>query len=272
MKSTVHRQLLFAHFSGHTTPLQQRLIEEWLTESSNQEKYYEYLEEWDRLNLQYHPDEERAWNKLQEQTKEFKPPIKLGRKKTFNYTIYWIAAASVFIVSLFVVGFIVRRQLLVQTIETGFGEVRKVTLPDGSVVTLNANSQLQFLRPGFGKLIRDVSLKGEATFGVRHLPTHQPFIMHIDGQLDVTVLGTEFTVYARKGAAQVVLHQGKVHIDYKGKDNPRQLTMLPGDIIKLDLNKRIQFKHLNNTEIYKAWQNQQFVFNKTSLHEIAQLM
>ncbi|HEX9958026.1 MAG TPA: iron dicitrate transport regulator FecR, partial [Fibrella sp.] len=64
MNTTVHKQLLFAHFSGQATPLQQRLIEEWLKERINQEQYYECLEEWDRLNLQYHPDEEGVLAKL----------------------------------------------------------------------------------------------------------------------------------------------------------------------------------------------------------------
>lgn len=272
MNTTVHKQLLFAHFSGQATPLQQRLIEEWLKEGINQEHYYECLEEWDRLNLQYHPDEEDVLERLQQQIEVYEQPTPTAKKKLSLFPIHWVAAASMVIVSLLATGYLFRKPLLTQTVETAFGEVRKETLPDGSVVTLNAHSQLRFPRFGFGESSRDVFLTGEATFSVRHLPTHQPFIVHTDRQFDVTVLGTEFTVYARNRGAQVVLHQGKVQIDYRGMGKPKRLTMLPGDMVKLNLNRRIQVNHFKHTDQHKAWQYHQFVFDQTSLLDIARML
>ncbi|MDB5241747.1 MAG: hypothetical protein JWP57_2372 [Spirosoma sp.] len=272
MNTTVHKQLLFAHFSGQATPLQQRLIEEWLKEGINQETYYECLEEWDRLNLQYHPDEDGVLERLWKQIEVYEQPVSLVKKKPFRFPIQWVAAASLFIISLLALGYLFRKPLLNKTVETAYGEVRKAILPDGSVVTLNAHSQLIFPRFGFGESSRDVFLTGEATFSVRHLPTHQPFIVHTDRQLNVTVLGTEFTVYARNQDAQVVLHQGKVQIDYQGISKPERLTMLPGDLVKLDLNRRLQVNHSKRTEQHKAWQYHQFVFDETSLRDIARLL
>ncbi|GAB2591946.1 FecR family protein [Spirosoma areae] len=272
MNTIVHKQLLFVHFSGQATPLQQRLIEEWLKEPVNQENYYECLEEWDRLNLQYHPDEDGVLEKLQQQIQVYEQPASTAKKKVSLFPIHWVAAASVVLVSLLATGYLFRKPVLTQTIETAYGEVRKETLPDGSVVTLNAHSQLRFPRFGFGESSRDVFLTGEATFSVRHLPTHQPFIVHTDRQFDVTVLGTEFTVYARNRDAQVVLHQGKVQIDYQGISKPERLTMLPGDMVKLYLNRRVQLNHSKRTDQHKAWQYHQFVFDQTSLLDIARLL
>jgi transmembrane sensor len=67
------------------------------------------------------------------------------------------------------------------------------TLPDGTKVTLNENSQLKYSR-GFGKSNREVSLIGEATFDVTHDPT-KPFLVHT-GKITTKVLGTEFNVHA----------------------------------------------------------------------------
>ncbi|MGM9511732.1 FecR family protein [Larkinella sp. GY13] len=272
MNTTVHKQLLFAHFSGLATPLQQRLIEEWLKERINQETYYEYLEEWDRLNLQYHPDEDRIWEKLQQQTQRVEQPLFADEKKTFRFPIRWVAAASLFMISLLMTGYLFRKSLLTKTIETAYGEVRKEALPDGSLVTLNAHSRLEFPRFGFGESSRDVFLTGQATFSVRHLTNHQPFIVHTNRQFDVTVLGTEFTVYARNQDAQVVLHQGKVQIDYQGLNKPERLTMLPGDMVKMDVNRQLRVNHYKHTGQHKAWQYHQFVFDQTSLRDIARLL
>lgn len=272
MNTIVHRQLLFAHFSGQATPLQQRLIEEWLKEQTNQEQYYECLEEWDRLNLQYHPDEEDVLEKLQQQIEVYEQPTSVDKKKSFRFPIRWVAAASIVVASVLAGGYLFREPLLTKTVKTAYGEVRKETLPDGSVVTLNAHSQLRFSRFGFGESSRDVFLTGQATFSVRHLPTHQRFVVHTDRQLNVTVLGTEFTVYARNQAAQVVLHQGKVQVDYQGVTKPERLTMVPGDMVKLDTDRRLQVNHSKRTEQHKAWHFHQFVFDETSLRDIARLL
>lgn len=252
--------------------MQQRLIEEWLKERINQEQYYECLEEWDRLNLQYHPDEDGVLEKLQQQIAVYEQPVSLVNSRSFRFPIRWVAAAFMVLVSLLATGSLFRKPLLTKTVETAYGEVRKETLPDGSTVTLNAHSQLSFPRFGFGDSSRDVLLTGEATFSVRHLPTHQPFIVHTDRQFDVTVLGTEFTVYTRNQAAQVVLHQGKVQIDYQGASKEERLTMLPGDMVKFDKDRRLQVKHSKRTEQHKAWQYHQFVFDETSLLGIARLL
>jgi ferric-dicitrate binding protein FerR (iron transport regulator) len=271
MTNSVSKQLLFAHFAGQTTPLQQRLIEEWLKERVNQEKYYECLEEWDRLNQQYHPDEDSAWKKLQFQIYHQQPtPITTKRPSVFS--MRWVAAASLSILMLCLTGYLFWEELLTKTIETTYGEIHQQTLPDGSVVTLNAHSQLRYPRFGFGESSRDVFLTGQATFSVRHLPTHQPFIVHTSRHFNVTVLGTEFTVYARKLDAQVVLHQGKVKVDYQGLNKPERLTMLPGDVVKLDKDSRLEFNHSKRTEQYKAWQYHQFVFDETSVLDIARLL
>ncbi|MVM39644.1 DUF4974 domain-containing protein [Spirosoma sp. HMF3257] len=272
MNTTIHKQLLFAHFAGQATPLQQRLIEDWLQKPANQEQYYEWLEEWDHQNLQYHPDENRLFDRLQQQISQYQQPATSDQQAPFRFPLRWVAAASVILAGFLTTGYLFRQQLFYQTLETAYGEVRREMLPDGSVVTLNAHSSLRLPRFGFGQSSREVFLRGEATFSVRHLPTHQRFVVHTDKNLNVTVLGTEFTVYARAQTAQVVLHKGKVQVDYQQAERPERLMMRPGDLVKLEKNSRIHLQHLQRPEALKAWQYHEFVFEKTPLLDIARMM
>lgn len=272
METTVSKELIFAHLAGQSTLLQRRLIEEWLLERSHQEQYYEWLEEWDRLNLQYYPDEDRLFRSLLEQIDTYGQSTVEISEKTFRFPVMWVAATALFIVSLLTGGYLLRQPLLYKTVETDYGEIRQELLPDGSSVTLNAHSQLRFRRFGFGQSTREVFLTGEATFAVRHLPNHRQFIVRTIKDFDVTVLGTEFTIYNRNRATQVVLHHGKVQIDYKNAAGPKRLTMLPGDLIKLEKSGGIQLLHPKHPEQLKAWQNHEFVFEQSSVQEIAQIL
>lgn len=75
------------------------------------------------------------------------------------------------------------------------GKLKAVTLPDSSVVWLNAGSKLTFVLPFEAGITRRVVLEdGEAFFDVKR-DTLKPFIVHSSG-LDTRVLGTSFVVKA----------------------------------------------------------------------------
>ena len=87
---------------------------------------------------------------------------------------------------------------------------RRVTLPDGSVVTLAPYSYLRYALP-FGKTDRTVALTGQAFFNV--IPnTHSPFFVFTDAVV-TRVLGTSFTVMNRTGQlAKVIVRTGRVSV------------------------------------------------------------
>ncbi len=60
---------------------------------------------------------------------------------------------------------------------TTFGEVKNITLPDGTGVVLNANSSLRVSDNTSEDSVREVWLEGEAFFSVTHTPDHQRFIV-----------------------------------------------------------------------------------------------
>lgn len=99
-------------------------------------------------------------------------------------------------------------QATVDTYETGKGERRQVTLADGSIVDLNAETRLQVT---LARSERRVVLgDGEAIFDVAH-DTDRPFTVEASDRT-VRVLGTQFDVRNRKGELTVTVARGKVQV------------------------------------------------------------
>ncbi|RYF46971.1 MAG: DUF4974 domain-containing protein, partial [Cytophagaceae bacterium] len=164
-------------------------------------------------------------------------------------------------------------QLRYQTIETAFGETRRLTLSDGSQVTLNAHSTLRIPRFGFGNKTRTVWLTGEGAFSISHTPTHQRFIVNTDRGVDVVVLGTEFNVYTRPTGTKVVLSKGAIQLNYTRPARPKyQLRLKPGDVVNVDSSGLLTQNHTDEPDISSAWSDHRFVFNRTTVREITNLL
>jgi ferric-dicitrate binding protein FerR (iron transport regulator) len=116
-------------------------------------------------------------------------------------------------------------------ISTGLREQKRVMLPDSSVVTLNANSQLSF-NNRFNKEDRIVTLhKGEAFFSIQP-NTGRPFRVLTDS-ITTTVLGTSFNVmkYAHSAAVKITVKTGKVSV---GKAQQTFCQLQPADQVMID--------------------------------------
>lgn len=97
-------------------------------------------------------------------------------------------------------------------VETGVGQVKRITLPDSSVVWLNAKSTLR-VPAHFARDARTVYLdEGEASFDVTPDP-EKPFSVR-SGILETNVLGTQFNVrnYHALPQASVRVAEGKVQV------------------------------------------------------------
>lgn len=155
---------------------------------------------------------------------------------------------------------------------TAFGETRTVTLPDGSRVTLNANSRLTLDRTWTATAPREVWLEGEAYFSVTHQQNHQRFVVHSD-RIDVEVLGTEFNVYNRHRDVQVVLEAGRVQLaPATASGSPSDtVVMKPGQLFEYRANGQRSLGPAN-TERFSAWKNNRLLLDHTSLAELVRLL
>ncbi|MCZ4501186.1 MAG: hypothetical protein JWQ74_3743 [Marmoricola sp.] len=108
------------------------------------------------------------------------------------------------------------------TLETAPGEQRTVTLPDGSVVSLDGGTRLTLDR----RAPRDVDLEtGRALFRVVH-DAARPFTVGV-GHATLTDLGTVFDVTRLDDGVRVSVAEGQVRVDQDGAS----ATLDPGDSV-----------------------------------------
>ncbi len=267
-ENVINKAILMNHFSGNATPLQKKLIEEWLTVPENVDYYYECLDEWENSNAQFIADDSIALKKVlalknkEENVGSAETTIRvMGRR---------FAVAAILLVVVGISLFLSRDLIRYQSIATTYGEIKQVTLPDGSVVTLNANSEIKFSRFNFSTKTREVILNGEADFSVVHTKSNQRFVVMTNNNLAVTVLGTQFSVYNRLKRSEVVLRKGKVELNYTSINSKqsKQLVLRPGDkFIKND--RGTDQVYLSNTDDVVAWKNHDFLFEGNTLAEVA---
>jgi len=92
---------------------------------------------------------------------------------------------------------------------TNAGQIEQITMKDGSVITLNANSSVEFK---VTEKSREIKLQGMAHFEVAKNP-NAPFVIKSNNN-KVTVLGTGFDVQSYNGKPlQVTVNHGKVKVE-----------------------------------------------------------
>jgi ferric-dicitrate binding protein FerR (iron transport regulator) len=151
---------------------------------------------------------------------------------------------------------------------TRFGEVMEVRLADGSTVTLNSNSSLTLSDFDRGK-DREVWLQGEAYFNVTHTENHNRFTVHVSDEVAVEVLGTSFNVNTFGEVTRVLLDAGKVKLNLKTPAAAQTIHMQPGELVELQGTERIVRQKDVDPVLYNSWKENRWVFDKTSLAEVA---
>lgn len=138
-----------------------------------------------------------------------------------------------------------------------------LTLEDGTIVHLNAQSTLDF-PVHFAVDKREVFLQGEAYFRVKHADS-LPFIVRT-GSMDVHVTGTEFNVraYSDEPLVQTTLVKG--HVDVEANGCKKEL--LPHQQAELDLLTMKTTVRSIEVEDYIAWTKGEFVFKGQRLEDI----
>lgn len=134
-----------------------------------------------------------------------------------------------------------------------------VTLSDGTVVTLNANSEIRYPTVFHGET-RKIYLKGEAYFKVTK--SSKPFIVNVEG-VDIKVYGTEFNINARitnqlyttliSGSIGVTINEGE---EFMMK--PNQLSIVNLSNSTLELSNVIVSQYI-------SWMNGDFIYEDTNI-------
>jgi len=143
---------------------------------------------------------------------------------------------------------------------------QSITLPDGSIVTLNGGAELKY-PIGFTKEKRQVYLSGEAFFDIVKNPK-KPFIIIAEGA-EIKVLGTSFNVIANNSKVEVLVESGKVQ--FSGIKNPtNSLILEKGDFGILSENS-IE-KTVIRDDNYLSWKTHKMIFKEMQLKDVAKVI
>jgi ferric-dicitrate binding protein FerR (iron transport regulator) len=276
MKETVTGRILNAYFENRATPHERLLIKQWLKEEGNEEIFYQRLAAWEASHLQFVPDEQRARAKFKQtlskplqHTPALRTPWPQGQLPNRRRMTYLSVAASLAIF-LCLSFYLSRDYFLYDTYSTDYGMTKNVLLPDGSEVTLNANSTLKVSKNMVEQEVREVWLDGEAFFSITKRPNNVRFAVHTDN-LDVEVLGTKFNVNNRRGKTEVILSEGSVRLTSELKASDKStLYMKPGDYVSLSRADSTFLRRVVVPEKFTAWQSNKLVFDETPLRIVAQ--
>ncbi len=139
---------------------------------------------------------------------------------------------------------------------TSTGQQLAISLPDSSQVLLNATSTLTHKKRAW-KNNRRLNLTGEAFFKVAKGSTFKV----VTPQGDVSVIGTQFTVNARKNTFEVSCYKGSVKVEKA----PFSKTIHQGQAIRFLDN---SFEKWNISENSPSWTKKLSSFSNTPLNQV----
>ncbi|MBT1687306.1 FecR family protein [Dawidia soli] len=153
-----------------------------------------------------------------------------------------------------------------QTVRTGMGQRANVTLPDGTQVALNSDSELQY-PTSFSDTLRRVFLRGEALFTVTK-NAGKPFLVRT-GHSETRVLGTVFNLKAYPTETTTTLAVAEGRVVFSNAD-------VAGDADTLLANQQIvlrdgllQAKTDVDASRASAWQKSILIFDDLTIAQIA---
>ncbi|MEE1944374.1 FecR domain-containing protein [Pedobacter sp. KR3-3] len=271
-------QLIEHYFNKSINAEELHQLKSWVeSNEANQHKFREVLRifEATEMYLQQPTGQAKSWalvaNHISQNSANEEPKPKI--KKLGSWHRYAMAAVLVMVCGLGLLlfksdGAKTKPQAIVKVISNPNGEQRSITMPDGSVVYLNAGSRISY-NAHFSADKREVKLEGEAFFDVVH-ETKRPFIVKT-GKVSTTVLGTSFNIKAFPAkAVEVTVETGKVGVVLQRANKKDTLNfLLPNEQLLIDTTTEKIVKQSINATAVSGWKQYKLAFYNTSMQDIA---
>ncbi|MFQ5631065.1 MAG: FecR domain-containing protein [bacterium] len=160
------------------------------------------------------------------------------------------------------------------TVSTDFGQRTRITLPEGTVVIVNANSALYYPAAWTVKTARRLRLEGEAFFDVAETTekTQQNFVVYTkDGAIEVT--GTRFVVYERGNGTRVIVKDGNVRVtpgkfDKNDVISTESVLLHSGEMVEFRKNDHRLISQKQNTGVHTSWWHEYLKLDNAPFEEI----
>lgn len=277
-------ELLTKYLVGEANAREKSEVENWLEQSDDNKEEMErcrkVLMETDANFKAKQFDSNAAWKSVKSKMSPTQLEVvqrKTNRKEQFAQ-FYKYAAILIVAVLLGSIGYYFgfkNQSVRVTELVTAEKPVlNDYVLPDGSVVTLNSNSKLEFPEK-FASDTREVTIIGEAFFDVKPNP-EKPFIINAGGT-QVKVLGTSFNVsaYPATEAVEVIVKTGKVQVIQKTEQlqaETNEVILTPGEKGTFYSGSQTLEKSVNRDVNFMAWKTNDIIFNETPLGEVIECL
>lgn len=260
--------ILISYLLGEVSADQAREIETWRLENPNNElRFKRFQVIWNttkKLDLKDPIDASdslsRLKNKINDQRSEKLTIVQLQPKYS------WLKAVAAFILISGVAWLYTTTQVVHNLKATTAQLVEIDTLSDGSVITLNRNSVLEYPSKFENKNRQVALVKGEAFFNVTPDP-EKPFLIK-SGKMLIRVVGTSFNVKLKDGALEVIVETGKVQVSNGGS----HIFLEPGEKITVYENTRVLGKEKTPDHLYNYYRTKEFVADDTPLWRMVQAL
>lgn len=268
-KQPITEDLLGKFLAQETDAQESALVENWLKQDKKHQKElddYQFI--WQQvasLKEEKVVDVDAAWNKVKNKIaiKETKV-VELTPKKQIFFTPIRIAASITLLLAGMLAIFLSKEDTAIISLKTTQNTLEQ-TLPDGSVVFLNTNTNLSYPTDFEGDT-REINLSGEAFFKVQR-DENKPFIIHANGS-DIRVLGTSFNVKAYTKNVKVSVESGKVEFKHEKK----QTLLVKGEEAEFEAEKDTIRKAVILDKNTFAYKTKTFVFEDSSLEHVIKVL
>jgi transmembrane sensor len=205
---------------------------------------------WGEREIPFNKTDEQAWSELQVRISRLP-----AQTKEVNIAPWkWMGAAAAISVLIVSVLYVLSDKPVL-AYETGNKEMKEISLPDGSVAILNADSKLTV--EGDWSDERMLKLEGEAFFHVGKGSRFKVFTKYGE----VLVLGTSFDVKARENGLRVMCETGRVLVTANNED----VVLTPGQEAFVKAGHLVSIPSAHSA---KAWLDGLFVFEDQPLDEV----
>lgn len=290
MPRGIDEDRLVHYLAGECTAEEEREIEAWIAADPAHERHVERLRKvWQAAakTPSGARNVDRMWGKLrdrlgpvEEPTEARKMPRPSSSQPRRGRSSAWRQLSRLGVMAAFVAVFaLVAGYMLgefgagpegstMREVATETGQRARVTLHDGTQVTLNAESKLT-LPAEFAEDERTVHLRGEAYFQVVS-DKERPFKIEVDGAV-TEVLGTKFNVgaYPDEPDVEIVVDEGKVAVRPEGGRDDQKVLLERRQLAQLTRGDEHIIRREVSVDDYLAWVEGRLVFRDAPIQEVA---
>lgn len=280
MNKELEIQQLISYVSDNCSAEEQKSVEAWIKLSRDNEMLYtDYKQVWESTSAKKQSiliDVDSRWESFKQRANfdEGAKPLKSNRLMHYLINASKVAAVIVFLFSIWLMFDNEKQSETIYYSSEIAQNNNPYSLPDGSHVTLNVESELDYPE-SFASDIREVNFKGEAFFDIAHNP-EKPLIIASDN-IRVKVLGTSFNLCNSDDSDEITVHldSGKVlfySVDAENGNILQELILLPGELGVYNKSNGIITKSHFIGNNHNAWKTGQLDFINAPLTDVVKVL